>query len=296
MFYFPEIDNLSKLHGVYKIEINNHIYIGSCANIRDGFRGRFNAHKRLMLKNKHHSKILQNCFNKYKEAIFSIIEICDKEFCISREQYWIDTLKPDMNVLKFAGSVLGRKCSYEHKQKLSESNKGKHSMTQEEKSRRSILNKGKKLEQSTKDKISKANKGRIKNIKEYENRFKPIIQYDLYGNIIREYLSIRGVENFGYCSKGISACCKGINKTLYNSVWRYKEDSFNKYSIIRKESKTKINAKKVNQYSSQMLFIKTWESVDLASKELKICKSSINRCLKGKFKHAGGFNWKYYDV
>ena len=43
----------------------------------------------------------------YKVFILEIIEYCDKENTISREQYYIDILKPKYNILKFAGSCLG---------------------------------------------------------------------------------------------------------------------------------------------------------------------------------------------
>jgi len=40
---------------------------------------------------------------------FSILEYCDKEMVIIREQYYIDLLQPEYNILQLAGSSLGYK-------------------------------------------------------------------------------------------------------------------------------------------------------------------------------------------
>ena len=51
---------------------------------------------------------------------------------------------------------------------------------------------------------------------------------------------------------------------------------------------------KINQYSLDNKFIKTWEYAKLASIELGINYSSLNCCLRGRNKTAGGYIWKYY--
>ena len=52
-------------------------------------------------------------------------------------------------------------------------------------------------------------------------------------------------------------------------------------------------SKKVIQYSKDMKFIKLWNSVREAEKELKIGSSSISNCCSGRYKTAGGYIWKY---
>lgn len=42
-----------------------------------------------------------------------------------------------------------------------------------------------------------------------------------------------------------------------------------------------------------MKFIKEWDSIVSASKELGIGGNSITTCCKGKYKSAGGYIWKY---
>lgn len=42
----------------------------------------------------------------YSEFKLEILEFCDADVLISREQYYIDELKPEFNILKIAGSIL----------------------------------------------------------------------------------------------------------------------------------------------------------------------------------------------
>ena len=52
---------------------------------------------------------------------------------------------------------------------------------------------------------------------------KPIEQYDLEGNFIKEWDSAAQVErDLGFNHQNISKCCLGQQKTAYNYKWRYK--------------------------------------------------------------------------
>ncbi len=68
---------------------------------------------------------------KYGHSNFSleILEYCDQSDLIKREQYYFDSLKPEYNILKTAGSLLGFKHSDKTRAKLSAILKGrKHSL------------------------------------------------------------------------------------------------------------------------------------------------------------------------
>lgn len=67
---------------------------------------RFNQHLRLLRTNKHHSKHLQNSWNKHKEEsfLFEVIEYCTEETKIVREQHYIDSLNSEFNVERKAGT------------------------------------------------------------------------------------------------------------------------------------------------------------------------------------------------
>ena len=58
---------------------------------------------------------------------------------------------------------------------------------------------------------------------------KVVIQYDLNGNVIREWSSTREVHRqTGYSQGNISACCRMERKTAYGFRWCYKK----KYGLI----------------------------------------------------------------
>ena len=106
------MENL-KQPGIYKIinKNNGNFYIGSAAG-KLGIHQRFQDHKKTLRSNKHSNSYLQNSWNKHNEESFSfeIIEFCNKENCIEREQYYIDTLNPQYNICKIAGNTLGVSC------------------------------------------------------------------------------------------------------------------------------------------------------------------------------------------
>lgn len=53
--------------------------------------------------------------------------------------------------------------------------------------------------------------------------------------------------------------------------------------------------KKINQFTTEDVFVKTWESAKEVEKHLNISTSSVSQVLTGKNKTAGGFKWKYYE-
>lgn len=89
--------------GIYQITniTNNHRYIGSSSNLNR----RWYTHKTALRKNRHHSIYLQRAWNKYSEASFqfTILELVESVNLFEREQYYIDTIKPEYNL----GSVGG---------------------------------------------------------------------------------------------------------------------------------------------------------------------------------------------
>lgn len=48
---------------------------------------------------------------------------------------------------------------------------------------------------------------------------KIVLQYDLDGNLIKEYI---GIPNIGIDKSNISNCCRGIGKSAGGFIWRYK--------------------------------------------------------------------------
>lgn len=110
--------------GIYQIRnlVNGKRYIGSTAKI--GLR--WKAHVSLLRRGVHRSVHLQSSWNKHGEESFefSILEFCCVEQLLVREQYLLDTLCPEFNICKRAGSTRGVKLlrgtakSAEHLRKL----------------------------------------------------------------------------------------------------------------------------------------------------------------------------------
>ena len=109
--------------GIYIIRniIDERIYIGSAKSLY----GRYNDHKSNLKKNNHCNIKLQRFYNKYGKYSLqiSILEYCNNY--IEREQFYMDKLKPQFNIMKIAGSSLGHKPTKETRRKMSEAKKGK---------------------------------------------------------------------------------------------------------------------------------------------------------------------------
>lgn len=76
---------------IFKNLIDNKCYIGSTVMT---FEKRMLHHLSHLRGNKHKNKYFQNEWNKYGEDNFEydILEICEKENCLNREQYYLDTI------------------------------------------------------------------------------------------------------------------------------------------------------------------------------------------------------------
>lgn len=90
---------------IYQIRniVNDKIYVGSAVN----FPNRKSQHLCLLRKNKHPNQHIQNSWNKHQEHdfVFELLEhVDDKQKLIEREQFYIDTLIPEFNIHRIAGS------------------------------------------------------------------------------------------------------------------------------------------------------------------------------------------------
>ena len=54
---------------------------------------------------------------------------------------------------------------------------------------------------------------------------KKVLQYDLDGNFIREWVSLSQIaREKGYSVGNISTCCHGLSRTAYGYTWKYKKE------------------------------------------------------------------------
>lgn len=122
-------------------------------------------------------------------------------------------------------------------------------------------------------------------------RNKPIIQYDLKGNIIKEWPSISDAADT-LKIQHIHAVCKGVRKSAGGFFWKYKEenDSPTKIDIPTKFDGLK---KKILQYDKNENLIQEFNSISDASRLTGVSREGIHQCLNGKFSQMNGYIWKY---
>ncbi len=81
------------ISGIYRVynTVNRRGYVGSAKSLR----GRLSWHRQHLRAGDHFNQHLQRAWNKHGEEAFQfqVIEVCNLEKLIEREQYWIDTLE-----------------------------------------------------------------------------------------------------------------------------------------------------------------------------------------------------------
>lgn len=144
--------------------VNNKIYVGSSRSFTYRLFKYYNLN--YLFKNK---TAINNALSKYGYSQFSlhILYVCDKSETLEKEQYYMDTLKPEYNILNIAGSSWGFKHSdktlkwFKEERKVSENTKknlslaaSKRVLTLDEKNKISLSRLGKVMPLSTRIKIS----------------------------------------------------------------------------------------------------------------------------------------------
>jgi group I intron endonuclease len=200
--------------GIYKITSpTGKIYIGKSINLD-------RRKKEYTYDSKHKAQHkLNNSIKKYgwENHLFEIIEICDEYNLNSKEIYWISFYNSVEEGLNLMYGGQGGRHSQEVKKKKSKS------MT------------GKKASLETKQKMSQSKKGHPMYNNEWKEKMKqktwvsgtsskPIIQFDLDGNFIKEYVSCAEAKKaLNTTSVSINNVLTGISKTAHGYKWKYKE-------------------------------------------------------------------------
>ena len=261
------------LSGIYKITTNQSgkIYIGSAVKLS----GRFNRHKFELRHNNHHSKHLQNHVNKngIESLSFELIELCDRELLLDREQFYLDNLTPEFNNYLNAKSPLGRKMSKESIEKAVATKRAngvyeRVALITAEVNRGNTYRLGRKLTDESKAKIGAKSKGR-KPTSETREKLRLVNTGRYHSEDTRKKMSLAAMGNK-----------KGLGR------------------IVSKETRDLIQGRlikriEITQMSLSGEFIRTWGSIHEASKELKISKANLTTCCNGKRKNCGGYRWKY---
>lgn len=313
-----------KVSGIYAIKnlINNKIYIGQSIDIKR----RCNTHRYKLNHLKHPNKYLQKEWIKYgkENFIFEIIEKCDDILLKEKEKYWIKyynttNINKGYNIkIGGNGGNINYICSEETKKKLREANSiGKIIQLDLDgkiiKIWDSITNAANTLNLNeaailncVKHKFYSAYNyiwlfcdefySKEFNINEYifqhRNRLNlTVLQYDLYGNIIKKWKWKEIRQNFkGY--RVINKICNHNNHSLtYNKyIWMYEFDDFDLSPEYLLNCRIRAGVVKVKQYDLNNNLIKIWENDEI--KKSEHCWVNILFACKNN-KPYKNFIWKF---
>jgi len=300
--------------GIYKITNieNNKFYIGSAKNIKHRWR----VHLTHFKHNKHCNIYMQRTYDKYGVAslLFELIEkVDDLSLLIEREQYYMDTLKPEYNLSPTAGSNLGYK--FTAKQRANAAGVKKiNQYSLDGKYIKTFLNMGFAAESVNCDvaRISDACTGKtykcegylwkyskdittedIEALPESYGIMKAVNQFDLEGKYIKTFPSVKSAsESVSSRSQSISDACKGVDGNGYKVYarfgfqWRYDSGD---HSDIEKASRKK--GKLVTQYALSGRYIKSYASLVEAAKAVKVGVKNIRNATRINGSSAG-FQWR----
>lgn len=136
----------------------------------------------------------------------------NREAHIGKPGTWIGRTHSEESKIKMSNAAIGRKLSEDTREKMSKSKSGV------------------KLSYEHREKLSKSAKGENNNYKRYLERTglphaksKPIYQYNLDGNFIREWVNAHKASlelNLSY--KAINGCLTGKCRTSQGFIWKYK--------------------------------------------------------------------------
>jgi group I intron endonuclease len=154
---------MNKICGIYRIVnmVNGKSYIGKALSIYS----RWQVHKYHLRKNTHHSRKLQNAWNKYGEHNFrlEIVLECNQDSLLASEEHAItsyDSYHSGYNcTLKAGKDATGIKRSEEFKSGISKRNKGRI-VSEESKERMRAAKLGTKASKETLIKMSKSQTGK----------------------------------------------------------------------------------------------------------------------------------------
>jgi len=116
-----------------------------------------------------------------------------------------------------------------------------------------------------------------------------ILQYDLQGNFIKKWLSIKEAEDI--YGKAIKSVLSGDINTAGKFIWRYENDPIMKNNFVLPTHKLSKPVNQIDIITGET--IKTWNSIADINRELHYPTSNISVCCNNKQKTAYGYKWEY---
>lgn len=300
-----DIDKFPKTTGVYKIyfDMSDKVYVGSTYGKR-GFYGRWLTHISQLVNNKSKLFRLQSAFNKYTGSgmKFEILELCDKEQCLIREQYYIDLFNSydnGYNSRKYASNNGGIKMSENAKKSISDKWKKLRDLKSEQV--QNLYKNGKttreicaymNISRGYLSRIIKENKIEMRN--DRGNKKRRVYQYGNGNEIINQW------ESLNECSRSLGFNTRGIYCVLSGQCIHYKGYFFS-YNIYSQSEVEEIKAqfklksknlkyRNIRQIDDGGNLIKIWNNINEIVDFLEIKrKSGVYKAIHEKVMYRGYF-------
>ena len=131
--------------------------------------------------------------------------------------------------------------------------------------------------------------------KESESKKKPILQYDLHGNLIKKYSCVEEAAKLtGYHETNIRGVCNHKLYTANGYIWCHEDEprTINELIAAIPLEKTK---HPIEQYTLDGILVKQYNSIIEAARELNVHRSSIEDALSNNSFNCQGYLWKYQD-
>lgn len=114
---------------------------------------------------------------------------------------------------------------------------------------------------------------------------KGVLQLSLDGDVVARHRSVNAAaKTLGISPAGISECLNGKRRTNCGFVWQVDDHPLGKYNAPTRP---------VSQLNDHGIFIAQFNSVSDAARSIGKSTGDICRCLKGRRKTCGGYQWKY---
>ena len=219
MIFIVERGKDMKQSGIYKITINDKVYVGLSVDIVK----RIICHKSLLRNNRHSNNHLQSAYNKYKNFDWEVLEE-DKEWIEEKEIMWIDKLDAYKNGFNQNDGGAGNNHTEESKRKISAAMSGKNNpmygkdwrvgKTKEEMARisaiRAEISRNHPVKQSTIEKL------RILNTAEKNPAWTGVSTEDMIDKVLEHQSVVKAAEELGINKYTIR---KRLTKAGYDFVY-----------------------------------------------------------------------------
>jgi plasmid maintenance system antidote protein VapI len=291
-----------RIYFIYKYTFpNGKVYIGQT------YKGSGRFGKTM----KYRGTLVGNAMSKYPNYKKEILEYCTKENVDEREKHYIqlfDSTNRNKGYNREYGGNLHKEITSDLRKELSDVHIDLQVTEIEQYTLDNVfLRNWKSIKEASNElgiertSISKALHGSIKSAGGYIWKLKsvyspynsrPISQYDLKGNFIRDWDNVQQAEQLLKIHNILNAL-NGRNKTAGGFQWKYKGSG---KVITEYKQNREYKGRHVFQYDLNGNFIKEWKSYLQAAKELGIPHQHILRVLKGERKMTRGYIFKYEYV